>query len=382
MNLLDCHHLSADSTVEGSSLASYYMRGRGEVGDSEFIRNVETEMWLLDTGTHQFPVSVNFGHESVDNSYVASPMTTYIGYAHEEIKRLNRPWLTWPLMGLVSGMAGLLERAQINRIVQVNNWLISTNLYPSDWQGEDIPEITQLLVETYPDHAIAFRSLNHRCNHALIERLQSLGYVAVPSRQVYVFDATKGAQSKMLSHHNTMVDSSLLRRSSYQIVQGNELLDSDFHRLEELYNQLYLDKYCRLNPQFTADWLKCGQRDGWLDIRVLRTKDGRIDGVLGWFANDQILTAPIVGYDTTLPQRQGLYRMLTNMCLQEAVAQRCVLNFSSGAAQFKRLRGGQPEIEYSMVYARHLSASRQRVWKLLSHILRMIGVPMMRMLKL
>lgn len=382
MNLLDCHQLSADSTVEGSSLASHYMRGRGEVGDSEFIRNVETEMWLLDTGTHQFPVSVSFGHEPVDNSYVTSPMTTYVGYAHEEIKRLNRPWLTWPLMGLVSGMAGLLERAQINRIVQVNNWLISTNLYPSDWQGENIPEITQLLVETYPDHAIAFRSLNHRCNHALIERLQSLGYVGVPSRQVYVFDATNGEQSKMLSHHNTMVDSSLLRRSSYQIVQGNELLDSDFPRLEELYNQLYLDKYCRLNPQFTADWLRCGQRDGWLDIRVLRTEDGRIDGVLGWFANEQILTAPIVGYDTTLPQRQGLYRMLTNMCLQEAVARRCVLNFSSGAAQFKRLRGGQPEIEYSMVYARHLSASRQRVWKLLSHILRMIGVPMMRMLKL
>jgi len=382
MKLLEPGQLDVERMSEESSKALNFVRAWTDGEDTALILNVETKMLLLDTGTHQFPLSLNSGNERADNCYVVSPMTTYVGYANEEIKRLHRPWLAWLLTGLVSGMAGLLAHAQVDRIVQVNNWLLSTNVYPGDWHGDDIAEFTRLLAETFPDHAIAFRSLNFRCNRTLIMRLQSQGYVPVPSRQVYLFDATQGERSPMLCRHNTMVDDTLLRRSPYQIVHGKDLPDSDFPRLEQLYNQLYLEKYCWLNPQFTADWMRRGQQDGWLEIRVLRTDEGRIDGVLGWFTNGQILTAPLVGYDTSLPQGLGLYRMLTRLCLREAVARRCLLNFSSGAAQFKRLRGGQPEIEYSMVYSRHLPASRRQVWKLLGHISQKIGVPIMRTLKL
>jgi hypothetical protein len=119
-----------------------------------------------------------------------------------------------------------------------------------------------------------------------------------------------------------------------------------------------------------------------LQLKVLKNDQGRIDGVVGWFTNGDILTAPVVGYATELPQRLGLYRLLTQMCLQEAVRRRCLLNFSSGAAHFKRLRGGVPEIEYSLVFVGHLSKKRQRVWYLLSWILRTIGVPIMKKFKL
>lgn len=382
MKLFKPAQINAAPLSADRSKACRFVQNMHEASDTKMIRNVETSMLLLDTGTHQFPVSLNSGGGRSDNCYVVSPLTTYVAYAKEELSRLHRPWLEWPLTGMVNGIAKLLESAQLDRLVQVNNWLLSTNLYPHEWQGDDIPELTRLLVETYPDHAISFRSLNHFSNHALISRLQSQGYIAVPSRQVYLFDGSQGERSPMLHRHNTKVDYTLLRRSGYRIVEGHDLSDSDFPRLEELYNQLYLEKYCLLNPQFTADWLRCGQREGWLEIRVLRTDAGRIDGVLGWFANERILSAPIVGYDTTLPQRNGLYRMLTCMCLQEAVARRCLLNFSSGAAQFKRLRGGQAEIEYSMVYSRHLPASRQRVWRLLSLILQTLAVPIIRTLKL
>lgn len=64
---------------------------------------------------------------------------------------------------------------------------------------------------------------------------------------------------------------------------------------------------------------------------VLQSPEGRIDGVVGWFATDATLSAPIVGYDTALPIKLGLYRQLTQLCFQEAAARRIVLNFSSGA---------------------------------------------------
>jgi hypothetical protein len=346
------------------------------------IRNVATHMQVLDTGVHAFPVSVNDGGERIDNSYVVSPLTTYCGYAQYELAQLGHAWLTWPLRGLVRAMGSWLASARIDRLVHVNNWLLSTNVYPGDWEGADLPEMTDLLMRAFPEHALCFRSLNPFINAGLIERLTNLGYLAIPSRQVYLFDARAGEEASFLRRHNSRIDAALLRKSPYRLVDGSDLGEEDYARLAHLYSLLYLQKYSPLNPQFSADWLRAGQRDGWLELRALRSEAGSIDGVLGWFGNAQVLTAPVVGYDTALPQQLGLYRLITRQCLQEAVRRRCLLNFSSGAAHFKRMRGGEPAIEYSMVYVRHLPAARRQVWHALGRLLHGLGVPMMRTLKL
>lgn len=359
-----------------------YVRDCIGVPGPHAIRNVATELCVLDTGTHQFPVSVNSGHEPAGNSYVVSPHTAYSSYAEDELRRLGMPVLTWPLRGLVRATSAWLCSAEVDRLVQINNWLLSTNLYPPDWQGEDLADITHFFTHRYPDHGIGFRSLNAFSNAGLMQKLQALGYLSIPSRQVYLFDGRAGANARFLQHHNTRLDARLLRNTPYRSVPGAALSDTDYARLEQLYNLLYLQKYCPLNPQYSATWLRCGQRDGWLELNALRGPDGRIDGVVGWFQGPGLLSAPIVGYDTQLPPRLGLYRLLTHLCLQRAAEQRVVLNFSSGAAHFKRLRGGQPEIEYSMVYVRHLSNSRQRVWRMLAKLLHGIGVPLMKKLKL
>lgn len=346
------------------------------------IGNLSTGLALLDTGSQQFPVSITDGNEPADNCYVVSPLTAYSGYAREELKRLQRPWLTWPLKLLTQGVDRLLRAAKVDRLVQVNNWLLSTNLYPPDWTGDDLPAITELLKRDFPGHGFGFRSLNDFSNPGLRQRLQALGYLAIPSRQVYLFDGRDGEQAAFLRHHNTRLDATLLRRSPYRLVHGEQLQAADFQRIEQLYNLLYLDKYSTLNPHYSAQWMQRGQAEGWLEMRALRSPEGRIDGALGWFANSALISTPIVGYDTALPQRAGLYRQLTRLCLQEAVERRQVLNFSSGAAGFKRLRGGQPEIEYSLVHVAHLSLGRRLVWQLLSLLLTRIGVPLMRRLKL
>lgn len=360
------------------SPAAHYVRGHAERG----IGNLRTQLLLLDLGRWQMPVSLNHGGERPDNCYVVSPLTAYSGYARDELHRLHRPWLAHLLRPLICGVERLLQSARIDRIVQVNNWLLSTTLYPADWHGEQLAELTKLLRTDFPEHAFGFRSLNPVTNGELLARLHALGYLAVPSRQVYLFDGNAGADSAYLRHQNCRHDARLLRRGGYRVEGGEDLAADEFERLEQLYNLLYLDKYSPLNPHYSAAWLRQGMADGWLELRVLRSACGRIDGVAGWFASDAILSTPIVGYDTALPQRAGLYRQLTRLCLEEAANRRMLLNFSSGAAHFKRLRGGQPQIEYSMVQIAHLPLRQRLVWRLLAALLQGIGVPLMRMLKL
>lgn len=346
------------------------------------IGNVTTDMHLLDTGAHLFPVSVNDGPRQPVNSYVVSPQTTYIDYAHYEITRLGRPWLARPLHGLTSAVGGLLRKACIDRIVFVNNWLLSTNLYPVDWHGDDLDRITQVMRANFPTHAIAFRSLNRCSNAQLMDRLLALGFIAVPSRQVYLFNGRAGRAAPLLARHNNRIDAQLLDRSEYTIVQGERLKEVEYPRLEHLYALLYLHKYSPLNPQFSAAWMQHGQRAGWLRLVALRSADGQLDGVVGFFSNHEILSAPVVGYATNLPSRVGLYRLLTQLCLQEAIKRQCLLNFSSGAAHFKRLRGGQAAIEYTLVYVRHLPRRQRHAWQILHALLHSLGIPIMRRCKL
>lgn len=379
MRLLLPEQLLSEQASPDDSQARHYVRACANAG---LIGNVSTRMALLDTGTQEFPVSINDGTEPEDNCYVVSPRTAYSGYAREELSRLGRPWLTWPLKWLTRSVDLLLRSARVDRLVQVNNWLLSTNLYPAQWNVAELPAITAFLQQAFPDHALCFRSINDFSNRELRKHLQTLGYLSIPSRQVYLFDGRAGDEAGFLKHHNVRMDTTLLRRAPYDVVSGSVLSDADFQRIEHLYNLLYLEKYCILNPHYSARWMQRGQREGWLDIRALRRPDGQIDGALGWFANDTTLSTPIVGYDTALPQKTGLYRQLTCLCLLEAAKRRQVLNFSSGAAGFKRLRGGQPQIEYSLIHVAHLSWGRRLVWTLLSALLHGIGVPLMRRFKL
>ena len=381
MRLFDPSELGEASAAVADSPAARYVRSWASNGRA-LIGNVETRLLLLDTGAHQFPVSVNDGERPGGNCYVVSPLAAYGAYAQEEVNRMKMRRFRLPLSWLVGAATSLLRSIQADRVVFINNWLLSTNLYPAAWKGDDLPEITQLMLTTYPQHAFAFRSLNSHCNGPLIARLKRLGYVSVPSRQVYVFDGRAGVRSDFLSHHNSQMDARLLSRSRYRLLHGCDLKDEDFERLEQLYNLLYLEKYCHLNPHYKAEWLRRGHREGWLQLQVLQSPEGRIDGVVGWFATDSTLSAPIVGYDTGLPMKLGLYRQLTQLCFQETAARRILLNFSSGAAQFKRMRGGQPRIEVSMIYVKHLPLSRRIVWGLLSILTRAVGVPVMKTFKL
>ncbi|SEF67180.1 hypothetical protein SAMN02799616_00822 [Paenibacillus sp. UNC499MF] len=345
-------------------------------GTEAYIRNVRTTMELVRAGEQLLPVTVN--ETEYENSYVCSPYSTYVSYALEELVLFKSELLKSVLRGVIGFLSPLLKGARINRNVHVNNWLLSTNLY-EELPREDIRELTGGLLKRYPSHAIIFRSLNEVTNPQLMKDLTKLGWIFVPSRQVYFFD---GREPDYMHKSNNVWDKKLLRRSPLRIVGHEEIVPSDYPRIVELYEDLYIRKYSRLNPRFTEAYIANCHKHGLLRIGGLRDSSGILQGVIGCFEKAGVITAPLVGYNTSLPQKDGLYRMLMNLVLTRAAEQSKLLHLSSGAAHFKRIRGGSPAIEYSAVYIRHLPLRRRAVWLGLSRLLNGVGVPVMRKYRL
>ncbi len=79
----------------------------------------------------------------------------------------------------------------------------------------------------------------------------------------------------------------------------------------------------------------------------LRDATGRLDGVVGMFERNGVMTVPLSDMIASFPKKFGLYRMLMAVAMREAYDHRWLLHLSSGASGFKRLRGGEPAIEYT-----------------------------------
>lgn len=343
----------------------------------QLASNVRTTWGLARVGDVALPVTIN--DAELDNSYVCSPYAGCILYPRSEVEKLGGRWFLIAMLRVLLGaMAIPLRLGRINRLVCVNNWLLSTNLYPK-WNGAGVAELTRQLGARYPTHALAWRSLNETTNGELLQRLRAAGYLLAPSRQVYFLD---GAATDWRRKQDVERDRALLKRTPYQVVPHDELTAADVPRIEHLYRLLYIEKYSPYNPQFTVALLDECRRCGILRFTGLRSAEGRLDGIVGWFERGGVMTVPIVGYDTALPQELGLYRLLTALVMREAAERKVLMNMSSGAAEFKRLRGARPELEYTAVYCRHLSWPRRAVWRALAWLLTNVGAPILRKYKL
>lgn len=339
-------------------------------GVRPFVANVDTTLLMLKSGPHVFPVTVN--DREYDNSYVCSPYTGAVGYPLEELHKIKSPAARWPLAALIHTVGPMLRAAGLNRVVCPNNWLFSTNLYP-EWHGDDLAEITAALCRHSPGRAILFRSLNEATNGPLCRAFTAAGYRLAPSRMVYCYD---GARPDYLRRPNTRWDLRLLERTP--IAAHEDLTDDDDDDIVRLYNLLYLEKYSYYNPQFTAKMVRHWRRHRLLQMFGVRGESGRLDAIVGLFCRNGVMTAPLVGYDTAQPKSRGLYRLLMAIVLREAAAKKMFLNLSSGAAHFKRLRGGVPVVESSAVYCDHLPLARRAAWRSLAFLLTQVGVRVLK----
>lgn len=341
-------------------------------GASAYIENVDTRLQVLIDGDLVMPVTVN--DAQYGSCYVTSPYDHYVTYAAEELGMLDAPGAKLPLGVALAGLGGLLRLGRINKTVHVNNWMLSTNLYPA-LGGDRITAIRRLIRAVYPDHAIAFRSINTVEGLTLHDAFIAQGFLPVASRRLYYMRPFERAFFNASDRRVWKRDGKLLDAGPYELVTPDL---PDLPRVLDVYNQLYLDKYTRHNPRFTPAFIELAWREGTLELRALRHREtGQIDGALGFFTRHGMMTTPLFGYDTHLPASVGLYRMLSMVTYREAQSRDLILNQSSGAGEFKRSRGGRPNVEHTLVDVSHLPFDRQATWHTLAAAINGIAVPLM-----
>ena len=273
------------------------------------------------------------------DSYPVSMMTQYLDYPRAELNLVasGAPRLAARL-GLVAFEA-ILRGAMADRSVQWNSWMFSTNPVPEGLLGS-AEAITRSLVREFPGHAVVLRNVDEMGAPGLADQLIRQGYRLLTSRIVYCFDARQ----------RPLRSTSTLRRDGkefagetrYRWVSPWEIQLSDAGRIAELYRMLYLDKHSRLNPQYDEAFVRAAIRDHWLEFHGLRDRSGQLVGIWGYFAIDNtITTVPFIGYDTALPPESGLYRQLFLGIHRGVNDRKQLLNYSSGAGDFKRRRGGR-----------------------------------------
>lgn len=341
-------------------------------GSRALIGNLRTQVLAIRTGERILPVTVNTSEYG--DAYVCLPHTAYALYAKEELRLIDAgPW-TPALGAIASGAGALMRAARVNCIVHVNNWMLSTNLHDG-WRGEDISAIRAMLAERYPDHLIGVRSLTEWSDSALLARCREDGWDLLPARQIYVTDDL-GAE--WAPRRDSKRDMALAAHNRFEFDALETLRPGDAERIAELYALLYLDRYSALNPAFTSDYIKMTHRHHVFAYRGYRDGHGALVAIVGCWSRGGVLTTPIVGYDTTRPASDGLYRLCSFALVQMARENGLKLNGSAGAASFKRNRGARAVIEYTAYYTRHLSWRRRLALRAIDAALNKIALPIMQ----
>lgn len=325
-------------------------------GASHWVANGTAEVQSCDLDGQPWPVTLTAGTGPQD-SYVTSLRSAWVRYAADEARRL----LPGPQATLATPALGLLDlaftRGALDRAAIVGNAMVSTNLYP-DWRAEAIEGMTTALARRHPDRPLALRNVCTAVHPHLPGRLQQAGWHLVPARQVYLCDP---GDAQVWRHNHVKKDQRLLDDGQVEVLDPGQVRAADLPALRACFRGLFIDKHSPMNPDFTEAFFSFCRDTGWLELWMLRHA-GRPCGVIGLYARHGWLTTPLIGYDTAAPQSLGLYRRLMALLLREARDRGLQLHYSSGAGQFKRQRGGQPALEYTALYHRHLHPATR--WRL------------------
>lgn len=336
----------------------------------DWVRNAGVELaWVGDQ-----PACVPRQPLPADASYLFSPFRGWFDYLSHELRQAGQ-YLSAVLVDWVGRLCGLLG---LQKTVVLGAEPVSTNLYgPSDTSSLLVS--ARLASARYPQHYLAIRNLTREHHAELIDGLTSQGFVALPARVIYEFKAP--AQSNL----SERLDGGAARRPSHlsrdlKLLTKSGLLVSrpvtvDAHQAERLrawYERIYLKKHSQLNAQYTADFFLGVINEGLMELLVLE-QQGEWLGFALIYRRGNVATVPALGYGEPC-ELLGGYRLIFAAIYGQTVGESLLLNYSSGAGDFKRKRGGQPLLEYTLLRAPAASRYRRRLLLWLSDRLSRIQV--------
>ncbi len=154
-------------------------------GTLYYIDNIDTEIYILAINDLLIPLTVNT--DQWKNSYVCSPYTHYITYSKEELRFLKNDMLNILFIPVINIIGFILKIVKINKVVIINNWFFSTNLYPNLSKSQ-IRNITEYLKLKFSGYALVFRSLHTIDNSKMLNSFRENSYRIIPSRKIYYWD--------------------------------------------------------------------------------------------------------------------------------------------------------------------------------------------------
>lgn len=351
-----------------------YLENLVKNGPSHAIKNATADFRLLKIDNQIIPITIcDFAPK---NTYLCSVYTQYIDYTIEELSVIKNDLFRKLAHVTLAGLGKILKLGKIDKCIHVNNWLFPTNIY-YPLSNEQIKRITDFLSAQFPLHAILFRTLNFITDEYTLENLQKNHYFLAGSRQIHILTKVKLKEFQDRKPNDVRKDEKILHDSGYEVINASKLDQQEIARMTDLYGYLYLDKHSYLNPQFTAEFIQFLTHNPLFTIKALK-KGNLIDAFIGYLTRNNITYAPLFGYDTKLPAKIGLYRMLSAIKISTAMDNGATLHSSAGAGGFKRNRGHQSTPEYHAVYVKHLSYGRKVTWSLLKWIVNYVGMPLIK----
>jgi hypothetical protein len=327
-------------------------------GVKAYIQNVDTQLYLLKVNDRLLPLTVN--EKEYSNSYVVSNYFS-IAFLIEQLKK-KPSWLNPFKLPFLKGGALLLKGIKINKMIIVNNWLLTNNIY-SRLDEEQLKEVTNFLTHRFPRHVIFFRSLNQKSCCELTQFLEKQKYRLFYSRNVSIYDPSQKEHFSSKVHYHHRRDRRLIETDGYQVIQYKNPKNEEIEQLLKLYNSLYIERHTKYSPQYTEKFLKMAVEKGFLDLVCLK-KEGVIRAVIGFYEREGILIAPFCGYELADQEGSHLYRMLTMLAIDEAEKRQSLLNDGSGGEAPKQYRGMKSFPEYVALYDRHLPFHHRIFWSL------------------
>lgn len=363
---------------------------------SEDFSNTQTKAGLLDVQGRLIPWTRTAPGASLDvnRSYTVSPYAHYIGYTWDEIRihLAGRPIVSFLAERMVAGVGCLFSLLNFDQAVYFNNYLLSTNVWPTTikWSPMQVHMINQEFMNNAKNQnrAIIWRSVDPMSQPCLTEVLsESPTCLLIPARVMNwtEFSGDDLGSSEIVQKKDFRLDLNLFRkRVGWDVVKQEpaEASNAEFRlvtldpqaislqdaeQIVSLFNQLYIDKYSRRNPQLTPEGLIRMARVGFFSVDVLRRRSNdEIVGFCTWsVVDDDVGTSAFVGYDIQNDLNRDLYRLVMMMIHGNVVksgVNKC--HMSGGANRFKRRRGAKSAVEYNAVFVNHLPFYQQLPWRL------------------
>ena len=318
---------------------------------------------LIWQGENQLPISIAFPLRERHATYINSPRSAWFDYLAHECKHMPLSSLSISILGRLSYFLG------IDKTVFIGNYPISTSIWSTE-QEKDIPNIASKMVNIYPTYFAGIRNILPHRHKTLIEQLETLGFKGIPSRVIYEFDFRNG-QIPTPSHLKR--DLGLLKKSAVQIEICTELDIESLTKIHQLYKKIYLEKHSLLNPQYTIHFFDDVINQKLMSCLLIKDIKGQILSFALLCRSGETLTVPALGYDPA-NSSDGCYRVLFASIYNYAKHNRVLLNYSSGAGDFKRKRGGIPHLEYTYLKSPQTkSIFRQGILDLVANQLKKIN---------